>query len=108
LILAKFARKSAEIGVRRALGASRKQIFAQHLIEAGIIGVSGGVLGVILTALGLWLVRSLYSAYANVAAMSTSTLLATIGVSILASVFAGLYPTWRASCVEPAIQVKVQ
>ncbi|MGH8115550.1 MAG: ABC transporter permease, partial [Rhodanobacteraceae bacterium] len=45
LLLAKFLRRSSEIGVRRALGAPRAAIYAQFLTEAGIIGLAGGVLG---------------------------------------------------------------
>src|SRR5690606_10997221 len=45
LLLAKFLRRSSEIGVRRALGASRAEIFKQCLVEAGTIGLAGGVLG---------------------------------------------------------------
>ncbi|HSR64482.1 MAG TPA: ABC transporter permease, partial [Xanthomonadaceae bacterium] len=51
LLLAKFLRRSGEIGVRRALGASRGAICAQFLVEAGAIGVTGGALGLLLTGL---------------------------------------------------------
>ena len=57
LLLAKFLRRSGEIGVRRALGASRRAIFAQCLVEAGTVGLAGGVLGLGLALLGLWAVR---------------------------------------------------
>ncbi|MGH8400269.1 MAG: ABC transporter permease, partial [Gammaproteobacteria bacterium] len=53
LLLAKFLRRSGEIGVRRALGAARRHIYAQFLIEAGVIGLAGGVCGLILTTLGV-------------------------------------------------------
>ena len=53
LLLAKFLRRSGEIGVRRALGASRGEIFKQCLVEAGAIGLVGGVLGLGLALLGL-------------------------------------------------------
>ncbi|MUG03855.1 FtsX-like permease family protein, partial [Bacillus tequilensis] len=42
LLLAKFLRRSSEVGVRRALGASRRAIFAQCLVEAGTVGLAGG------------------------------------------------------------------
>ncbi|HEX4511511.1 MAG TPA: ABC transporter permease, partial [Burkholderiaceae bacterium] len=57
LLLAKCLRRAPEIGVRRALGASRREIFAQFLVEAGAIGLAGGVLGLVLSWAGVWLVR---------------------------------------------------
>ncbi|HEX7324927.1 MAG TPA: ABC transporter permease, partial [Rhodanobacteraceae bacterium] len=56
LMIARFLRKSGEIGIRRALGASRRAVFAQCLVEAGVIGIAGGLLGLPLAWFGLWLV----------------------------------------------------
>src|SRR5690606_29639900 len=53
LLLAKFLRRAGEIGVRRALGATRREIYAQYLIEAGTVGLAGGLLGLLLTAVGM-------------------------------------------------------
>src|SRR5574337_88305 len=53
LLLAKFLRRSSEIGVRRALGAPRAAIYAQFITEAGIVGLAGGVLGLLLTGVGV-------------------------------------------------------
>ena len=108
LMMAKFNRKSGEIGVRRALGASRRDIFLQHLVEASVVGLSGGVFGLVLTGAGLWLIRMLEGDYSNVARINLPVAVATIVVAVAASILAGLYPTWRASCVEPAIQVRSQ
>src|SRR5690348_2694618 len=58
LLLAKFLRRASEIGVRRALGASRREIYTQFLTEAGMVGLAGGVLGLVLTGLGIASVRS--------------------------------------------------
>ncbi len=53
LMLARFMWRAPEIGVRRALGASRGAIYRQFLTEAAAIGLAGGVLGLLLTALGM-------------------------------------------------------
>lgn len=108
LLLAKFTRKSGEIGLRRALGASKPQLFMQHIIESGVIGISGGVLGLVFTLAGLWMVRVLYEGFGNVARLDWMMVLTTVGLSILAAVLAGLYPTWRACQIAPAAQLKTQ
>ena len=108
LLLAKFLRRSSEIGVRRALGASRGEIFKQCLVEAGTIGLAGGILGLLLSMLGLWAVRQQPSSYAELARLDLSMLLATFVLAIFASLIAGLLPAWRAMQVTPAIQLKSQ
>ncbi|MGN2245868.1 ABC transporter permease [Frateuria sp. GZRR35] len=106
LLLAKFLRRSGEIGVRRALGATRSAIFAQCLAEAGVIGLLGGVGGLLLTLLGLWLVRQQPVAYADVVALNVPMLLLTILLAIAAALVAGAFPALRASRVPPALQLK--
>jgi len=108
LLLAKFMRKTGEIGLRRALGASKPQLFTQHIIESGVIGVSGGFFGLLLTIVGLWMVRALYKEYGNVAHLDWSMIATTIMLAVAAAVLAGLYPTWRACQVAPAAQLKTQ
>ena len=108
LLLAKFLRRSGEIGVRRALGASRSDIFKQCLVEAGTVGVAGGLLGLLLALLGLWAVRQQPASYASLAHLDGSMLLFTFALAILASLLAGVLPAWRAMQVAPAIQLKSQ
>ena len=108
LLLAKFLRRSSEIGVRRALGASRGSIFAQCLVEAGTVGLAGGVLGLCLALLGLWAVRQQPASYAELARLDPAMLLTTFALAIVASLLAGLLPAWRACQVTPAIQLKSQ
>lgn len=107
LMLAKFLRRSGEIGVRRALGASRREIYMQFMIEAGMVGVAGGFAGLVLTALGVagigWV---LPLEIASLAHLNVSLLVTTLGVAILATLLAGLYPTLRAAAVQPAWQLK--
>jgi putative ABC transport system permease protein len=108
LLLAKFLRRSSEIGVRRALGASRKAIFTQFLIEAGTVGLAGGVLGLGLAWLGLWAVRQQPAEYAALAELDLVMLGTTFALAIVASLMAGLLPAWRACQVAPALQLKSQ
>ncbi len=108
LMLAKFLRRSGEIGVRRALGASRGDIFRQCLVEAGTLGLAGGVLGLGLAELGLLAVRHRPTGYAQLAHLDGAMLALTFALAILASLFAGLLPAWRAMRIVPAIQLKSQ
>ena len=107
LLLAKFLRRSGEIGVRRALGASRRAIYAQFLTEAGMIGAGGGVVGLLLTGVGVLGVGVvLPTRLANLARIDPGLLMLTVFVAVIATVLAGLYPTFRASRVQPAWQLK--
>ena len=106
LLLAKFLRRSGELSVRRALGARRRDIFLQLGTEALVIGVVGGVLGLLLAQLGLWSVRQRPDDYAQLASMDGSMLALTFVLSVVACLFAGLMPAWRASRVPPALQMK--
>ncbi|MFC4655059.1 ABC transporter permease [Rheinheimera marina] len=109
LLLAKFLGKASEIGVRQALGASRKDLFVQHLIESGLIGLAGGLLGLVLAFAGLEAVKSMYGDWIRDLARLDLTLVAmAIGLAVLSSIIAGLYPTWRACHVQPSQQLKAQ
>lgn len=108
LMLAKFLRRSAELGVRRALGASRRALFAQLLTEAGMVGLAGGVGGLLLAFVGLWLVRMQPSDYASLAYMDLEMLAGTFLLAVGASLLAGLLPAWRACRITPALQLKSQ
>ncbi|MFT4197129.1 MAG: ABC transporter permease [Pseudoxanthomonas sp.] len=106
LLVAKFMRKSGEIGVRRALGASRRSVFLQCLVEAGLVGLLGGALGLPLAWLGLWLVRQQPMGYARQVHLDPSMLATALVVALLSALAAGLWPAWRASRIAPALQVK--
>jgi putative ABC transport system permease protein len=109
LMLAKIMGRAGDIGVRRALGASRSAIFGQCLIEAGVVGLAGGLLGLALTALGLVGLRSLLSEEASrLTHFSPADITIAIVLAVLATTLAGLYPTWRAAQVQPAWQLKAQ
>ncbi|MEW9624295.1 ABC transporter permease [Rhodanobacter geophilus] len=106
LLLAKFLRRSNEIGVRRALGASRGAIFLQCLVEAGVVGLAGGVSGLALAGLGMVLVRHQPTDYAAYIHMDLRMLLATFVLALLSSLLAGLLPAWRAMHVAPGVALK--
>ena len=108
LLLAKFSSRASEVGVRRALGASRSQVFQQFLMEAVVVGLAGGVLGLLLAWGALQLIALQSKELALLAHMDWQMLALTFALSVLAAVLAGLLPTWRACNVTPALQLKSQ
>ena len=106
LLAAKFMRRSAEVGVRRALGASRRAIVLQHLIEASAVCVLGGVLAWPLTLLGLTLLRMQDQGFTDLAHMDTAMFGALFVLALLVGVLVGLLPSWRVSLVQPGLQIK--
>ena len=108
LLLTKFVGKKGEISLRRALGASRKVIFKQQIAEVAIIGMTGGLIGLALAGLGLQGIEYLYDAPAGLVRLDWIMMFTAIGVAIVSSVIAGIYPAWRVCQIPPAAQLKTQ
>ncbi|MFZ9674417.1 MAG: ABC transporter permease [Ilumatobacteraceae bacterium] len=90
--------RSAEIGIRRALGHTRRIIAIQFLLEAIVVGVIGGVFGVLLGMLSIFIGASIAG---WVFVMAPWLAPAGIVLAITISVMAGLYPARRAARLEP-------
>ncbi|MEM7277413.1 MAG: ABC transporter permease [Pseudomonadota bacterium] len=108
LILARFVAKSPVIGLRRALGASKLDIFRQHLVEVGLVGFAGGVLGLLLALLGLTGIRGLLPESEAIAQLKPELVLVTLAIAIGSAIIAGLYPTWRVCQLSPSNYLKTQ
>jgi putative ABC transport system permease protein len=114
LLLAKFLNNAALTGLRRALGASRRDVVRQHLAEVTMLGLAGGVLGLLLGVIGLIGIRSLYDfeytreAYEKLTTIDLPVALATLALALLAGAVAGLYPAWRIGRTAPAAYLKTQ
>ncbi|WP_133471627.1 ABC transporter permease [Paraglaciecola marina] len=109
LLLAKFTGKSSEIGLRLAVGASKADVFKQHIVETACIGLVGGVAGLGLTLVGLQGIKSLYGDFVDdLATLDASMIVVALVIALVSSIAAGLYPTWRACNISPASQLKNQ
>ena len=108
LTLTKFIGKTGETSLRRALGASRRIIFHQQLVELGVIGLAGGLAGLGLVLLGLQGIRALYDSPAGLVRLDWLMVFTAIAVATLSSIAAGLYPAWRVCRIGAAAQLKTQ
>ena len=116
LLLAKYLNSAALTGIRRALGASRRQIFIQHLVETGMLATVGAVLGLTLAGAGLWVLRALNSIFQqfnqrgaqDIAHIDLFSVLIAVALAVVAALAAGIYPAWRVGRLPPAIYLKSQ
>ena len=98
IMLASVNERTREIGVRRALGASKIDIVVQFLVEASLISVSGGVVGVFAGAM-LSYVISLYTGWVTV--IPVSSVFIAFFVSISVGIIFGSFPAAKASQLDP-------
>jgi putative ABC transport system permease protein len=98
--------------VRRALGASRRDIFWQHLTESSMVSLAGGIVGGLLGFAGIWALRAWYGGFVEDAIRAVpfdvNNFLIIVGIAVGAGLLAGLYPAWRIGSAAPASYLKVQ
>ena len=107
ILLGKFLARIPEVSVRRALGASRAQIFWHHLIECELIGIIGGAIGILLS-LGILGLLARFMQNGAALKLDGEMLLTAAFLSLVAGLVAGIYPAWRVCSIPPAMQLKVQ
>jgi putative ABC transport system permease protein len=107
ILLGKFLARAPEVGVRRALGASRRWVFVQHLIECELIGVVGGLLGLALSVGGLELVDRLFNDQFNFR-LDPNMFLVALVLALGSAMLAGVYPAWRICRIQPGAYLKAQ
>jgi putative ABC transport system permease protein len=115
LFLGKFLARAPHVGIRRALGASRRSIFLQHLIECELVGLIGGAIGLLLSLGVLAFFNKLFSRGFQAQAQAESffsldptMVLAAVLLSLVAGAIAGIYPAWRICSIPPANHLRNQ
>ncbi len=98
IMLATVSERTREIGIRRALGAKKRDIIFQFLSETLILTLSGGVLGIILGSIVPFLVTH-FGQMRTV--ITTSSLVLAFGISAAIGIIFGLYPAYRAANMDP-------
>ena len=98
IMLASVAERTREVGIRRALGARRRDVAAQFLVESSLLTLAGGVLGSLLGLGGSLLIQGLAG---WPTAIHPLMLVVALLVALLVGIGFGLYPAWHASQLEP-------
>jgi len=98
IMLVSVAERTREIGIRKAIGAGRKRILSQFLIESLVISVLGGFIGILVS----WGILAIVSVIASMSfAMTGSVIALAVGFCMFVGVVFGLYPASKASKLQP-------
>lgn len=100
IMLVSVTERTFEVGLRKALGATRKQILLQFLIESALLCVVGGILGLLLAAVATQIVGALLEMTMTITAFYMGL---SVGISSLIGILAGLYPAWKAAKLDPIV-----
>lgn len=98
IMMVSVTERTREIGIRKSIGARRKNIMTQFLFEAVILSLGGGIIG---TAAGIALAAILGSQISLPVSPSLFAIISGISISSGVGVFFGLYPAMRASALDP-------
>ena len=99
IMLVSVTERTREIGLRKAVGAKRRDIRLQFLVEAVVLSVTGGLIGIAVGAAGALAISRLVEGFRAV--VSPDAILLATGFSAAVGLFFGLYPAWRAGNLSP-------
>lgn len=105
IMLAVVTERTHEIGIRKSLGARRRDILYQYLVESSVLSAAGGLAGVVLAWLVAFAVRNLTSVPMS---LPWTSVIVGVGLSATVGLFFGIYPARRASMLDPIEALRVE
>ncbi|MBM3149115.1 MAG: FtsX-like permease family protein, partial [Chloroflexi bacterium] len=102
IMLVSVTERTREIGIRKAVGAKRRDILSQFLVESAMLSATGGVIGLMLAFLGTRLVTGAKVGTMTVSApMSVDIVIIALSVAVFVGLASGFYPAFRAARLDP-------
>ena len=100
IMLVSVTERTFEVGLRKAIGATKKQILLQFLIESSLLCVIGGIIGL---ALATGVVQIITYLAGMTMTITIGYIVLSVGVSSSIGILAGLYPAWKAARLDPIV-----
>ncbi|MDD5055313.1 MAG: ABC transporter permease [Candidatus Peribacteraceae bacterium] len=98
IMLVSVTERTREIGIRKAIGAKKRDILLQFLVESTVLSVLGGAIGTLVSWIGSWIVSTYFSLDASIA---FSSVLLAFAFSVGVGIFFGMLPAWKAAKLRP-------
>jgi putative ABC transport system permease protein len=103
IMLVSVTERTFEVGLRKALGATRQQILLQFLIESALLCIVGGILGLLLAVIAT---QGVGAALEITMTITPGYIIMSVAVSSIIGIIAGLYPAWKAARLDPIVALQ--
>jgi len=105
IMLVSVTERTREIGIRKAVGATRRDILSQFLVEAVVLSLTGGFIGLLIGVGGSGLI-SRFAGWTTLVSPASLVLAVTFAAAV--GIFFGIYPAQRAAALDPIVALRYE